>query len=222
MNRADAIRKIKACLRRAASPHANEAAMALRQAQAMMREYNVSAAEVGDVECSEVFGRGRQEPPQSQIWLANLCAKGFGCRTILVCGWPRMSVKFYGVDGAAEIAAYSFTVLRRQLDHDRRCHITRVRKRANRDARGEAFALAWVHAISVLFPQAQIPDAKREAIEQAVNALYPKTSSTTGRDLTRKGRARDDDYWAGRAAGLNAKLRTGVRGAEQKRLEHAS
>lgn len=219
MKRVDAIRKIKACLRRAASPHANEAAMALRQAQAMMREYGVTAAEVGDVEHADVLGRGRAEPPQSQLWLANLCAVGFGCKLILSTGWPRMYVRFYGVDGAAEIAAYSFTVLRRQLDHDRRRHIARIRKRANRDARGEAFALAWVHAISVLFPQAQLADAKRDAIEQAVNTLHPKTSSTTGRDLTKKGKTREDDYMAGRAAGLNAKLRTGVRGTEQKQLE---
>ena len=221
MTRADAIRKIKACLRRAASSNANEAAMALRQAQAMMRAHGVTTAEIGDVGHAEVKTRSRsQMPPQSQVALAGMCADGFGCEMILLGGWDRMSVRFYGVDGAAEIAAYSFTVLRRQLDHDRRRHIARVRKRANRDARGEAFALAWVHAVAALFPKVPVGDTKRELIEQTMRTLHPNTESTSGRDLRKRGYARDGDYLAGRAAGLAAKLRTGVRGSKQGLLGH--
>ena len=222
MNRADAIRKIKACLRRAASSNANEAAMALRQAQAMMREHGVNSAEVGDVEHADVKTRSRSHvPPQSQVALAGMCADGFGCKMIILGSWNGMSVRFYGVDGAAEIAAYSFTVLRRQLDHDRRAHISRVRKRANRDARGEAFALAWVFAVSDLFPKAAIDESKRELIAETMRTMHPNSESTSGRDLTKKGKARDDDYSAGHNAGRNAHLRTGVRGSEQKQLEHA-
>ena len=45
MTRAQALRRIRACLRLSASSEPHEAAAALRQAQALMREYGVTASE---------------------------------------------------------------------------------------------------------------------------------------------------------------------------------
>lgn len=192
----------------------------------MMREHGISHAEALGVEEAEVKTRARgAELARSVLLLARLCGDGFGARLMIsrVSGWNSGStvIRFYGCDGAAEIAAFAFTVLRRQMDADRLKHIARVRKRGNREARGEVFALAWVHAVAHLFPEAEVPEAKRLAIEEMFRARYPGAGSTTGRDLTKHGKVKDDDAWAGHEAGKNARLHRGVNGAGQRALEHA-
>jgi hypothetical protein len=223
MNRADILRKIKACLRLAASSNPNEASSALRQAQAMMAQHGVTAAEVSDVGEAEVTTRYRgQTPPQSICMLVNLCADGFGASVVLVSQWRKTVIRFYGIDGSAEIAAYAFTVLRRQLDRDRLAHISRVRKRGNREARGEAFAQAWVSSVTRLFPSAAMSDAARLAIDDVLRLRHPQATTTPGRDLTTRGSVRDNDHWAGHSAGRKAQLHRGVGSPEPKALEHSS
>ncbi|MGB3749409.1 MAG: DUF2786 domain-containing protein [Rhodanobacter sp.] len=226
MDRQHILRKVKACLRLAASSNPNEAAAALRQAQAMMRAHGITHAEAMDVDEAEVNTRARgAEPARSLLLLAVLAADGFGARMI-VCrekSWNSGStvIRYYGCDGAAEIAAFAFTVLRRQMDADRLKHIARVRKRGNREARGEVFALAWANAVAHLFPDAEVADAKRLAIDDVMRLRYPDAGTSSGRDLTKRGKTRDDDAWAGHEAGKNAKLHRGVNGASQRQLEHA-
>ncbi|WP_430391108.1 DUF2786 domain-containing protein [Dyella sp. 20L07] len=227
MERNAILRKVKACLRLAASSNPNEAAAALRQAQTMMRIHGITHAEAMDVDEAEVNTRARgAEPARSILLLANLAADGFGAQ-LIVCrekAWSGGStvIRFYGCDGASEIAAFAFTVLRRQLDTDRLKHIARVRKRGNREARGEVFALAWVNAVERLFPEADIDDGKRLSITQFMRARYPEAGTSSGRDLTTRGKTRDDDALAGHVAGLNAKLHRGVKGKGAQALEHLS
>lgn len=220
MNRASILRKVKACLRLAASSNAHEAAAALRQAQAMMAAHAITVDELSDVGEVDISTRHRgQTPPRSIVMLASICADGFGATVVIVGEWRRTWLRFYGVDGAAEIASYAFTVLRRQLDRDRLKHIGRVRKRGNRDARGEVFALAWVSAVAHLFPQVVVPEERRLAIDEVIRLRHPASETTTGRELTTRGKVADDDSWAGHRAGKNAQLRAGIKGAEPHRLE---
>jgi len=221
MNRQSILRKIKACLRLAASSNANEAAAALRQAQAMMAKHGVDAVEVSGVGEAEALTRSRgAEPARSICLLAQVCARGFGAHIVIVTDYGRTAVRFYGVDGAAEVAAYAFTVLRRQLDCDRLKHVARVRKRGNREARGETFAHAWVCAVAGLFPGVAMDEAKRLAIRELIRLRHPVTDTCSGRDLTKHGKASDDDAWAGHRAGKNAQLNRGVKGEAAVALEH--
>ena len=79
-----AIRKIKHCLALAQSANENEAATALRQAQALMREYrltemDVKLSDVGEVESQ--FTRAERLP----VWERNLAgsvANAFGCTSL--------------------------------------------------------------------------------------------------------------------------------------------
>lgn len=110
MNRQNILRKVKACLRLAASSNPNEAAAALRQAQAMMRAHGISHAEAMDVDEAEVGTRCRGAmPPVSICSLAQLVADGFGSRFIVCNGAdPRVAstvIRFYGCDGNAEVSA---------------------------------------------------------------------------------------------------------------------
>lgn len=221
MNRDAILRKIKACLRLAASSNPNEAAAALRQAQAMMAKHDVSAAEVSDVGQADVLTRYRgQTPPTSVLMLARMCADGFGAAVVIIGDWRRTTLRFYGLDGAAHVAEYAFAVLRRQMDRDRLKHIARVRKRGNREARGETFARAWVQALSHLFPSIELAEDKRIALDEHIGLQHPNTEKTNGRDLTKRGKATDDDAWAGHCAGKNAQLNRGVGSAAPGALEH--
>ncbi|HIE4342231.1 DUF2786 domain-containing protein [Stenotrophomonas maltophilia] len=234
MTRDQALRKIQACLRLAASSNATEAATALRQARALMDRYGLTesdaaTSEIGDTEAATGFRGG--DLPQSLIALAALVADGYRCRVIgnrqrgmtvkeeQLIWQGRTTLRFFGAGADPQIAAYAFTVLRRQLQHDKTRHVARVRKVANRQRRGEEFALGWVAAIYRLFPRAELPKGRRQAIDAAVDLRCGKVEVSTGKQI-KGGRSRADDYASGYDAGRQAQLNQGL--AEgQKKLERA-
>ncbi|MBN8714612.1 MAG: DUF2786 domain-containing protein [Xanthomonadales bacterium] len=227
MDRQHILRNVKACLRLAASSNTNEAAAALRQAQAMMRAHGISHAEAMDVDEAEVNTRCRGAmPPVSICYLAQLVADGFGSKFIITGGSnPHVAstvIRFYGCDGNAEVSAYAYTVLRRQLDAARFKYVARIRKRGNREARGEVFARGWVQAIGHLFPEVEVPEAKRLAIDDVFRLRYPDSTTGAGRDLTKHGKTTVDDAAAGFVAGASAKLHRGVGGSSTHLLEQGT
>lgn len=211
MDRETALRKIKACLRLAASPNATEAATALRQAKAMMDAHGINERDSLDVDEAEAPTRARgADPTKSISMLATLCARSFGARSVYVQRHGSTVFRFHGLHGAGEIAAYAFTVLRRQLDKDRLKHISRVRKRANREHRGEIFAQAWIVGVADMLPKAELGSLETRAINLAVELRYPNLSDGESRDLIRPskrtGRLDINDRYAGHVAGKAARL----------------
>lgn len=212
------LRKIRACLRLASSSNPNEAAAALRQAQKLMAEHGIdaSAAEF-DVGCAEASTRQRGSlPPQSIVALAVLIAGGFSCR-VIVCRGPGVTImRFYGSDGAAEVAEYAFTVLRRQLEAAKTRHVRRCRKRVVKEQRAEAFAVGWVAAVQGLFPSAAMSPSLDAACEAAIAAdtVRGTLRETTGREVGSKRVAANDRY-AGFVAGKSARYSAGVKGGSR-------
>lgn len=73
MDRNKALDKIKKCLRLATSANPNEAAAAMRQAQALMRKHGIGQDDVSmaDVmECTAVAGSKRPRPSGRRSWPA--------------------------------------------------------------------------------------------------------------------------------------------------------
>lgn len=168
MTREQALRKVRACLRLGASSNPNESAAALRQARSLMDKYGLTHAEAAGVQNADAATRQRGASlPVSVATLANMVADGFGCRMLIVRRKDGRAgstvVRFYGMASAATVAAYAFTVLRRQLDNDRqryaRIRLKSTRSDATRKARLERFSIGWVHAIESLFPT---PDTSHE------------------------------------------------------------
>lgn len=234
MTRDQALRKVLACLRLAGSSNPNEAAAALRQARALMDRYGLSEA---DALASEI--RGADAPTrcqgarltQSLCTLANLVARGYRCdivvhrlqafdRNFNISG--KTIIRFYGANADATVAAYAFTVLRRQLEADKARHTRRIRKRANKARRGEAFALGWVVAVRQLFPPAELPDGRSEAIKLAMQQGSGETEMSDSRDLAGRRRAHSADRMAGFIAGTGAQLNNGLSENGQRRLEQAN
>lgn len=219
MDRATAVRKVRTCLRLAASSNPHEAAAALRQAKALMAQFGIGHAEAMNVDEADAPTRARgAEVPTSILMLATICCRGFGARNVQVQMHGRTVFRFFGIDGVATITAYAFTVLRRQMDADRLKHISRIRKRVNREARGETFALAWVFAIKDLFPAVTLNEAHTALLGEAIRLRFPDVEQGTGgRDLThgRKvgSKLAESDMLAGYHKGKAARLHSGVTGS---------
>ncbi|MCH2092683.1 MAG: DUF2786 domain-containing protein [Pseudoxanthomonas sp.] len=221
MSRDQALRKILACLRLAGSSNPTEAATALRQARALMDKYGLTeadatAAEIRDVEAVTGFRGGMV--PRSMLALAGMVADGYRCTLVVDRGFKTV-IRFFGANADPEVAAYAFTVLRRQLASDKSKHLARVRKRANRERRGEEFAAGWIHAIRAMFPQADLPAGREDAIRHAITLRLGKTEKTEGKEVGKSGKASASDRLAGWIAGKGAEVHAGVT-SQQKSLEH--
>lgn len=227
MNREQAIRKVLACLRLSNSSNPHEAAAALRQARALMEKYGLTEADANGYDIREADSstgfRGGMVP-QSLVVLSVVVADCYRCMSIIsreksfVGG--KTTIRFYGSGADAQIAAYAFTVLRRQLQAAKGKHTARIRKRANKDARGEAFAIGWIRAVRSLLPEGDMPEDLGLAIDQAIKSRNGELRATTGKQIGKSGRVQENDHYAGYAAGKNAHLNTGIGGAAQKQLEH--
>jgi hypothetical protein len=229
MDRSTALRRVRTCLRLAASSNPHEAAAALRQAQALMAQFGIGHAEAMNVDEAEAPTRARgAEVPGSILLLATICANGFGARLVHVQMDGRTVIRFYGIDGIAQIASYAFTILRRQLDTDRFKHVARVRKTNVRKVRGENFANAWVFAIKQLFPKADVSESHRALLDETIRLRYPtittfgdkgdepdeKKAAAKKLPVKKVGtRLTESDWLAGYRKGLDARLHTGIQGS---------
>lgn len=214
MKKEDAINKIKKCLALAASDNPNEAATALRQAQALMKQHGLTVA---DVKVTEAMSDGATVNfPRWEMYMANMVAKAFGCDvfTKLSPGFfenQKRSVIFVGLEPNAEIAAYAHSVLHKQCSKDRRKHMRNQHpncKRKTRTARGDLYAEGWCVGVSskldklVPRPEEQAliknyMDAKKMDICKPKNRIKGKNVTTT-------------DFAAGSVAGKQANIHHGV------------
>lgn len=207
------IRKIKRCLALSKSSNENEAATAMRQAQALMREYRLTELDVRLSDVDEVQSeksRANRRPTWDRH-LSGIVARVFGCRPLSYRHWCDTSGRmveralFVGVTPAPQIAMYAYETLLTKLTQARRDYVTRVRCGKSRSAyspetAGDHFALAWVSMvhgkIHKLVPQGE----EDPAIEQR----------SSGRDLVQvesQDNALIEQYLAGQEIGKPRKAR---------------
>ena len=127
MTRDDAIKKIKACLARAAKTDSeNEAAIALRQATKMMAEHGLSETDLEEAEIAEARYPIGQRIPQWKKDLARHICTAFSCYFFLSYNAfaekkEKASIRFVGRGAAPEICEWAYEVCvkacLRQKDH---------------------------------------------------------------------------------------------------------
>lgn len=154
------IRKIKRCLALSKSSNENEAATAMRQAQALMREYRLTELDVRLSDVSEVESeksRANRRPTWDRH-LGSIVAQVFGVRPLSCQHWCRSAGRrvdraiFVGVTPAPQIAMYAYEALLAKLTLARREYVAMVRSGQRRstyspETAGDHFALAWVSAV---------------------------------------------------------------------------
>lgn len=180
-----AFRKIKHCLALSTSTNENEAATALRQAQALMREYRLSEmdvklSDVGEIESQ--FFRNERRPMWDQQ-LSGAVAEVFGCTALRNRQWCNTKQRvverasFVGVAPAQNIALYAYEALLTKITMARKEYAAGVRSGKHRssysaETAGDHFALAWVGQVHGKL-RALIPQGEDDCI----------ATSSDGRDL---------------------------------------
>lgn len=212
------VEKIKKCLRLSASSNPHEAATAMRQAQKLMEKYGVSASdiELSKIESSLTKAGNTKCLPAYLLQLAHMINAAFGTTVIMEStgAWQRWEshLRFIGVGSQAELAAYAFDVLRRQLTRDRNEYLSSLKrlKRTTKTRRADLFALAWVEEANKKIVAVTVPSAQGELIQKWKQQHYqrdlgtakPRTHAFKGRDY--------DAALHGAAAGRNAQINPGV------------
>lgn len=238
-----AIRKIKHCLALAQSANENEAATALRQAQALMREYRLSEmdvklSDVGEVE-SALFRAKRRPAWDQQLSLA--VARAFNCETLRRRKWSAAKgqviecATFVGVSPAQNIALYAYEALHTKLTQARKKYCASVRSGTRRseysaETVGDHFALAWVWEVQsklkALVPQGEDDPLGQSATGQGLVAVQAQDKALISEYLAaqdikeaRKSKGVELDMnaqIAGMLAGSKVELHAGIaRGGEE-------
>jgi len=146
--------RIAKCLVLASSDNPTEAETAKRQAEALMKKYNVTSGDVAAAQVHEQHCKtgGKNRPPVYLCGLASVIATAFGCEVVIAPGggWKDSCMKFLGLSIKPELAAYTFNVLRRQIIKDRATYSATLRryKRANKVRMADIFCNAWIWRIS--------------------------------------------------------------------------
>ncbi|MCK9622986.1 MAG: DUF2786 domain-containing protein [Methylobacter sp.] len=215
--------KIKKCLRLAASSNANEAATAMRQAQALMAAHNITLTDVRAAEANSHSAKAnvKFKPTKWETILAQTAAKAFSCKLIFFSGVGEW--QFIGVEIAPELASYAFGVLLRQAKRDRaeyiKNNLKRVKTKGAVTKRADVYSTNWVWAAESKITAIAPSSSAKTAIAAYMDKHHSKAEDMKSRET--KGRQYDSDSHSGYLAGCNANLNRGVDGSTAAAgLEH--
>jgi hypothetical protein len=219
--------KIKKCLALAKSGNEHEAASALRQAQKMMQAHGVSIAEVENADIKEDRSRAgaRLRPARWEAGLAKSAADAFACIALHESRWPSGAWVFIGIDSSAQIARYSFDVLRRQAKLARKAYIDSHLSRcapATRTRLADLFCEGWVSMATALIKSFAGPPETKARLNNYVGEISTLKANNRNQGST-LGRADADALLAGARQGRQAQLNRGVGEADRnQQLEHSA
>ncbi|VXC25488.1 conserved hypothetical protein [Pseudomonas sp. 8Z] len=215
----DKVAKLMA-LANSAGATPNEAETALRQARALMRQYNLEAVELiaHAVSESSIPTNTRRSPKDWLHSLASICASAFDCSHIAyfnqVHGW---SFKFLGKGISPELAAYAYSALHHQLIAARREHVAQQKRcqLKTKRRRGQLFAEGWLNAVATKVAQfaGAMEDSTQQEIKAYLDLHHPDLKQISITPLQAKGHDTGSLY-AGWAQGSKANLHRGVAQAQ--------
>lgn len=195
--------KIAKCLALANSDNAAEAEAANRQADALMAKYNLNSGDIAASQMHEKTSKagGKYNPPKYLVQLSAVIADAFGCGVVFSsgCGYQDSQMYFIGPGIKPELAAYTFDVLRRQLNKDRAAYTATIKryKRENRIRMANIFCSAWVRRIAH-----QVREfAGTEQDKTAIKAYKDKRWSSLVEDKRKTAAPKKESDWQSLAAG---------------------
>ncbi|WP_118846640.1 DUF2786 domain-containing protein [Neisseria lactamica] len=182
MNKEKVLDKIKKCLALSKSANEYEVAQALRQAQALMEKYEVNAVDIALSEVSEqkVDRKMAFKLANWQWRVANMIADVFGCQS-----YQRgKTMMFYGIGNRAEISAYAFDVVYRQISADRRKFLKtcRARKPAHRTYLADQFCDGWIMGAWEKVRKFEMSDEEKAIMDGYKKKEYPDMAEARTRD----------------------------------------
>lgn len=189
--REDVIKKIKKCLALSKSSNPNEAAIAMRQAQKLMQEHNISESVIDlprIVASNRIRSQAVSRPKDYETWLMHIVKDSFGCAL-----WFNMgnsygaftdevygSYTYLGPEHQVAVASWTASYLLNRL-RKARVEYTEMARFAASERLGvsefrvkqsevskelDAFCLGWVHAISKKVVEFANPEAVQAEIDR--------------------------------------------------------
>lgn len=219
------IDKICKCLRLSESGNPNEAALALRQATSMMKKYAITNTQIMAAEVAEgsVKIGERYNPPFWALALANLVAEAFECRNLILRQYGRSpEFRFIGLGYKAEIAAYSYAVLHRNLlqaidDFESSIKTVKDFDEIESARRTEVFAQAWLFRVGRTVSEFIDNEAEKVIIDDYIQEKYGKTAELSGQPTSTE-TADYDDILSGMKAANEVELYRSVGCFNETRL----
>lgn len=210
------LRRIQACLRLAQSANPNEAAVALRRAQALAEEHDVTISELPPDDIAEVRQRRRESVPKPHhVALVNTVRLAFGIEVVLDGdAWV-----WIGPAHRVAVADYAWHVLDRALKTARRRFLGTLRKgvrRATKIRRADAFCYGWVSGVFDQVREFGMSEEDRRAIDKALRLNYPKSTKRSV-PYHVAGRRLMDAFARGEENGKTVRLYHGVDAARAPR-----
>ncbi len=231
MNRDQALSKIKKCLALSRSANEHEAAAALRQAQALMREHGLHEQDVSLADVAEVRVQACSTAANAwELRLVAVIAYAFGCETfgslqgryndagnfVRARHWV-----FVGMQAAPSVAGYACEVLLRQCSKARLAHIAKQPKNCKpitKTARGDAFAMGWVASASKLVERFAQPEADNALLLAYIEHQHGELKEGKSRNTAKARKTDFGHFAAGHLSGEGAQLNRGVGGMPSQGL----
>lgn len=214
--------RIQKLLALSKSDNEHEAAIALKRAQALMQEYNVSELdlELADITREDTYACDSRRPPVWVVFLTSMIAEAFGCHPVIVEKLRSSNVAFIGPDPQPKIATYAYEVLYRQVKVARVQHIQQQNKRIKKSTktrRGDEFAKAWVLAVYQKIHKFANNEKTELLIANFMELEFNNLSNAQGRE--QKATRRDSaSRLMGAVAGRKAQLNHGMETEQHKQL----
>ena len=204
----------------------NEVETALRQARALMAQYNLEHEEIRAslVDEASVPTHTRRSPADWHHSLALACAEAFDCSYLSYYRrGPGYCFKFLGNGVGPELSAYTYSSLLHQLQKARREHVaqlTRCQLKTKR-RRGQLFAEGWIRAVAQKVDQfaTGMDSETRAAISAYLSFHHPNLELSTIASTPAKGHDRSS-LSAGWDAGKKVQLHRGVGRDRQAAISH--
>jgi len=183
MDKQTVLEKIKKCLALSKSANEHEAAQAMKQAQAMMKKYEIDAVDVVLSEVSEqkVDRKMAIKLANWQWSVANMIADVFGCQSYQLGD----TMMFYGIGNRAEISAYAFDVVYRQISAGRRKFLKtcRARKPAHRTYLADQFCNGWIMGAWGVVKKFEMSAEEKAIMDGYKKKEYPNMGVARVRDV---------------------------------------
>lgn len=192
MDKKTAIDKISKCLALAKSSEPHEAAAALRQAQKLMEKFGIEHPEILAAGVGEAFAKSSasKKPTRYEVHLASVICDVFACELMFSRQLSKSQLVieggyvFIAAAPIPDIAAYTFSVLRRQLAKARTAYIATALKRyrKNKTAAADLFCVGWVRAVHSQISAMHQTREQTEAIAAYKRVNYAESTKLKPRE----------------------------------------
>lgn len=219
------LQKIKKLIALSESKNPNEAATALRMAQKLMAEHNLTMTDVQlQSMASEIIRdiNTSEKPPRWSVSLNALVNSTFGVRSIRIHNFLGKFIEFVGPTDRVQIAAYCYSVLGKLLQKARRDYqasLNKRLKRATKVNRADLYCEGWVCGAASNLSSWRVSEDEEKLIQSYKNNKHGELKTLQGRDS--KDVKRDQDArWDGLKDGRQVKINQGLDGNHSDRIGH--